>query len=145
MFFSQIFICLFVFERRPLISFRCLRWTNGLQLRMRADTQTVLRDCNAFFSSHPTTLCCAMLPNWQPLRRYDLPECKGKDALEMLTKIDCSTFFRHPIPGVVSTLPLVAISSTLHIAIKRDQTQLKKRVRPSGILQVRTHNHLLPC
>ena len=54
---------LFVSERRPLISFRYLRWTNGLQLRMRANTQSVLRDCSAFFSSQPTTLCCAMLPN----------------------------------------------------------------------------------
>ena len=54
---------LFVFERRPLISLCYLRWTYGLQLRMRDNTQSVLRDCSAFFSSQPTTLCRAMLPN----------------------------------------------------------------------------------
>ena len=34
---------------------------------------------------------------------------KGKDTLEMLTKIELSTFFRHPIPGVVTNLPLLLL------------------------------------
>ena len=104
-----LFVCLFVFERRPLISFRYLRWTNGLQLRMRANTQSVLRDCNAFFSSHQSTLCRAMLTNWQPLRRYDLTECKGQGTRLRCSLRQITTFFRHPIPGVVNNLPLLLL------------------------------------
>ena len=98
------FLLLFVFERRPLISLRYLRWTYGLQLRMRDNTQSVLRDCSAFFSSQPTTLCRAMLPNCQPLRGNDLPECKGQGSRLRCSLRQITTFFRHPIPGVVSNL-----------------------------------------
>ncbi len=34
---------------------------------------------------------------------------KGRDTLEMLTKIELSTFFRHPIPGAVTSLPLLKL------------------------------------
>ena len=102
--------CLFVcFQTKTSHQLSLFEVDKCLQLRMRTDTQTVLWDCNDFFSSHTTTLCCAMLPNWQPTWRYGLPDYNRNDALEMFTRIDSSTFFGHPIPGVVTSLPLLLL------------------------------------
>ena len=109
--FSNDYVCLFVFKQRPLIGCHYFRWTNGQQLCNRTDIQTVLWDCDAFFSSHQTNvvqcyvaklvaiaeICVAIIVQWRLMR------------LGLLTKIDNSTFFRHPIPGVVTSLPLLIL------------------------------------
>ena len=38
---------------------------------------------------------------------------KGKETLEMLTKIELSNFFPHPIPGVVTSLALLLLIAHL--------------------------------
>ena len=98
------FVCLFVFRTKTSYQLALFEVDNGLQLRMRDNTQSVLRDCSAFFSSQPTTLCCAMLPNCQPLRRHDLTQCKGQGTRLRCSLRQITIFFRHPIPGVVSNL-----------------------------------------